>query len=80
MMVSTSRKKAVNKRILLPIDRNSDSTSEIEGFIKNIRFHYSEKLLSPAGIFKKTSKKWCPMRERLLYKKWLHLILNNGFH
>ena len=63
-MVSTSRKKAVNKRILFPIDRNSDSTSEIEGFIKNIRFHYSEKLLSPAGIFKKTSKKWFPLARK----------------
>ena len=51
-MVSTSRKKAVNKRILFPIDRNSDSTSQNEGFVKKIRFHYAEKLLSPAGISK----------------------------
>ena len=67
-MVSKSRKKAVNKRILFPIDRNSDSTSQNEGFVKKIRFHYAEKLLSPGGLSKKTRK------------KWLHLNLNNGFH
>ena len=44
------QKKAINKRILFPIDRNFDSTSQNEGFFKKIRFHYAEKLLSPAGI------------------------------
>ena len=53
IMVSTSRKKAVNKKMLFSIDRNSDSTSQNEGFVKKIRFHYAEKLLSPAGISKK---------------------------
>ena len=77
-MVSTRRKKAVNKRIL--IDRNSDSTNQHEGFVKKIRFHFAEKLLSPAGISKKTRKKWFSIvGERLLYKKWLHLNLNNRF-
>ena len=80
-MVFTRRKKPVNKRILFPIDRNSDSTSQNEGFVKKIRFHYAEKLLSPEGMSKKTRKKWLPIvGERLLYKKWLHLNLNNGFH
>ena len=80
-MVSTSRKKTVNKRILSPIDRNSDSTSNNEGFIIKIRFHFPEKLLSPAGISKKIRKKWLPIvGGRLLYKKWLHLNLSNGFH
>ena len=55
-MVFTRRKKPVNKRILFPIDKNSDSTSQNEGFVKNIRFHYAEKLLSPAGISKKPVK------------------------
>ena len=55
-MVSTSRKKAANKRILFPIDRNSDSTSQNEGFVKKTRFHYAEKLLSSAGISKKLVK------------------------
>ena len=70
-MVSKSRKKAVNKRILFPIDRSFDSTSQNEGFVKNMRFHYAEKLLSPAGISKKTRQKWLPIvRERLKkYKK-----------
>ena len=54
-MVSTSRKKAVNKRILFPIDRNSDSNSQNEGFVKKIHFHYAEKLLSLAGISKKNT-------------------------
>ena len=81
MMVSASRKKAANKRILFPIDRNSDSTSQNKGFVKNMRFHCAEKLLSLAGISRKTRKKWLPIvGERLLYKKWLHLNLNNGFH
>ena len=79
-MVPTSRKEAVNKRILFPIDRNSDSTNQNEGFVKKIHFHYAEKLLSPAGISKKTRKKWFPIiEERLLYKKWLHLNLDNGY-
>ena len=50
---STSRKEVLNKRILFPINRNSDSTSQNERFIKNIRFHYAEKLLSPEEISKK---------------------------
>ena len=41
-----------NKRILFPLDKNSYSISWNEGFIKKIRFHYAEKLLSPAGISK----------------------------
>ena len=49
-MVSISRTKAVNKIILFSIDINSDSTSQNEGFVKKIRFHYAGKLLSPAGI------------------------------
>ena len=42
--------------ILLPVDINSDSTSQNEGFVKKIRFHYAGKLLSPAGISKKHVK------------------------
>ena len=80
-MVSASRKKAVSKRILFAIDRNSDSTNQNEGFVKKIHFHNAEKLILPAGISKKTRKNWLPIvGERLLYKKWLHLNLNNGFH
>ena len=66
--------------MLFPIDRNSDSTSQNEGFVKKIRFHYAEKLLSPAGISKKTRKKcFSIVGERLLYKKWFNLDLNNRF-
>ena len=53
-MVSTDRKKAVNKKILFSIDRNFDSTNQNEGFVKKICFYYAEKLLSPAGISRKT--------------------------
>ena len=60
-MASTNRKKAVNKRILFPIDKNSDSTSQNEGFVKKIRFHYTKNLLSPTEISKKTRKKWFPI-------------------
>ena len=49
--------KAVNKRMLSPIDRNSGSNSQNEGFVKKIRFHYAEKLFSQGGISKKTRKK-----------------------
>ena len=56
IMVSISRKKVVNKIILFPIDINPDSTSQNEGFIKKIRFHYAGRLLSPAGISKKYVK------------------------
>ena len=55
-MVPISRKKAVNKIILFPIDINSDSTSQNEGIVKKISFHYARKLLSPAGISKKHIK------------------------
>ena len=79
-MVSKSRKKAVNKKMLFSIDRNSDSTSQNEGFVKKIRFHYAEKVFSPEGISKKRPKKCLPtVEEMLLYKKWLHLNLNNDF-
>ena len=54
-MVSTSRKEAVNKRILFPIDRNSDSTSQNAGFVKKICLHYAEKLLSLGVIPKKNT-------------------------
>ena len=50
---STSREKAINRIILFPIDGNSDSTNHNEGFAKKIRFHYTEKLLSPVEISKK---------------------------
>ena len=81
IMVSTSRKKAVNKRILFPIDGNSYSTAQYEGFVIKIRFHFAEKLHSQARVSKKTRKKSFPiLGERLLYKKWLYLDLNNGFH
>ena len=41
--------KAVNKRILFPLNKSSDSTSRNEGLVKKISFHCMEKLLSPAG-------------------------------
>ena len=50
------QKKTVNKAILFLIDRNSDSNRQNERFVKKIRFYYAEKLLSPAGISKKTRK------------------------
>ena len=45
------RKKAVNKVILFPLNKNSDSTSRNEELVKKIRFHDAEKLLSPAEIY-----------------------------
>ena len=55
-MVSRSRRKPVIKRILFPIDSNSDSTSQNEGLVKKIHLHYSEKLLSSATISRKSRK------------------------
>ena len=49
------QKKAVNKRILLPVDKNSDLKSHNERFVKKLRFHYVEKLLPLAEIPKKDS-------------------------
>ena len=55
---------------MLPLDKNSDSTSRNKGFVKKIRLHYVEKLLSPAEISKKTRRKWFPIvGERLFYEK-----------
>ena len=50
------QKKSCKQKILFPIGRNSDSTSQNEGFVKKIRFHFAEKLLSPAEISEKTLK------------------------
>ena len=44
--------KVENKKILFPLDKNSDSISQNKGFVKKIRFHYAKKLLSPVGISK----------------------------
>ena len=44
--------KQENKRILFPLDKNSDSISQNDRFVKKIRFQYVEKLLSPAEISK----------------------------
>ena len=72
-------KKAVNKRILLPLNKNSDSASRNERFVQK-SFHHAEKLLSSAGMYK-MRRKWFPVvGEKLLYEKWLHHNLNNGFH
>ena len=59
-MFSTSSKKAVHKRILFPQDKNSDSTSQNEGFVKKIRFRYVEML--PSGISIVTRRKWFPVK------------------
>ena len=48
------QKKAVNKKILFPIDRNSDSANQNEGFVKK-KSHCAEKLPSPAEISIKIS-------------------------
>ena len=60
-MVSTSKRKAVNKRILLSVDKIFDPTCQNEGFVKKIRFHYAERPLSLGGKSKKTRKKWLPI-------------------
>ena len=49
------QEKAVNKRTLSPIDRNSDFRSQNESSVEKIPFHYAKKLLSPAEISKKSS-------------------------
>ena len=43
--------KTVNKRILLPLDKKFDSLSRNGGFVQKMRFHYTEKLISLAGIY-----------------------------
>ena len=61
LIVSTSRKNGAKKKILFPINKNSDSTIQNKEFVKKTRFHYADKLLSQPGISKKTSKKWLPI-------------------
>ena len=56
--------KLENERILFPLDKNSDSISQNEGFVKNIRFHYAEKLLSTVGISKNNSLKMASNNRR----------------
>ena len=45
----TGSKKAVSKRILFLLDKNSESISYNEGLAKKMRFNYAEKLLSLRG-------------------------------
>ena len=73
------QKKAVNKRMLFPLEKNSDCTSQNDVFVEKIRFHPAEKLFSPAGISKNSHRK-CLLLSRLLYKIWLDLNLNIVFH
>ena len=47
-MAYTGRKIALLKNTV-----STRLTRQNEGFVKKIRFHYAEKLLSPAGISKK---------------------------
>ena len=71
------------KRILFPLNKNFDSTSRNEGFVKKMRFLYAEKLLSPARIYyiyiKRVEDGFSIVGEKVLYKKLVHLNLNNGF-
>ena len=41
-----------NKRMLFPLNNNSDYIRQNEGFVKKISFHQAEKQLSTAGISK----------------------------
>ena len=54
----------------------------MKDLLKEIRFHYAEKLLSPTGIYvyQKRVENIPIVGETLLDNKWLHLNLNNGFH
>ena len=53
------KKKLLLKRIHFPLNKNSDFASRNEGFVKEIFFQYTEKLLSPAGIYiYRTRRKW----------------------
>ena len=51
------RQKAGNKRIPFPLDKNFDSISRNEGFVKKVRFHCAGKLLSLEGISRKIPQK-----------------------
>ena len=48
--------KQENKIMRFPLDKNIDSISQNMGFVKKIRFYYTEKLLSSSGISKKPAK------------------------
>ena len=58
------QKKTVNKRILSPIDRNSDSTSQNEGFVIKIRFHFVESCFHRQEYLKKYVKNGFQQQER----------------
>ena len=67
--------KQKNKRILSPSDKNSESISQNERFVKKIRFHYAEKkLFSPAGISKNKPSKMVSGSRREVTK------FKNGVH
>ena len=69
------------KKFLFPLNKNSYSTSRNDGLFKKVHFHFAEKLLSLAGIYiqRNRRKQFSIVGKRLLYIKWLHPNLNNGF-
>ena len=77
-MVSTSRKIKEycfhQTKLLIPSARTRDSLKRSVSTMRKSCFHRVEYLQT-------NRRKWFPIvGERLFYKRWLHLNLNNGFH
>ena len=58
--------KALNEKILFPLDRKSVSTSRNEEFVKN-SFHLTKKLFSQPGIFEKWKKLFLTSQKNSFY-------------
>ena len=67
---------------MFPLNKNSNSISRNEGFLKKSPFSLSRtNVLTGRNMYIKTRRKWFPVvGKRTLDKKELHLNLNNGFN
>ena len=75
-----NRIKAVNKRLLFSIGRNSDSPARMKDSLKKYVSTTQKSCFRRQEYLKQPVKNGFQQQERLLHKKWLHLNLNNGFH
>ena len=71
--------KALNKKILFPLDGKSVSTSRNEDFVKK-RFHLTEKLFSQAGISDKWKKLSFNSQKNSFYSEQRSFSLKIGLH
>ena len=65
IIVSASRKRSLNKRIIFPLNKNYDSTSRNEGFITKMFPLHRKTAFKGRNVYK-TRRKWFSLARKLL--------------